>query len=332
VSGHGVKKNRVAIVAALGVCLALYVVLHIGFGTVVSAVARAGFGGFGLLSLYGLAMCPLLAAAWFVLLPGGSGYFGVFVWARMVREAAGDLLPFSHIGAIALGARAAILHGVPTPRAFASTIVDITTELLAQIAFIALGLGILSRHAPPTLFSAALVKFALIGLAMAVFAGATLLALQRYGQRLTGQIAARLLPRAAAQTGAVGAQLDAIHASRARVALSCAVHLAAWIASGAWTWIAFRLMGARVDPLSTIALEAFVGAARSAAVLVPGGFGVQEASYALLAPLLGVGPEFGLAVSFLKRARDIVLGLPILAISQAVEGRRALAGDIIDRQ
>lgn len=324
-------KWRVAIVAALGVCLALYVVVHIGFGTVASAVARTGFGGFGLLCLYGLSISPLLAAAWIVLLPGGRApYFGVFVWARMVREAAGDLLPFSHIGGIALGARATLLHGVPAPLAFASTIVDVTTELLAQIAFIALGLGVLSRHVPSTAFSASLGKFVLIGLAMAIFAGAALLALQRYGHRLTARIAARILPRAAAHTGAVGADLDAIHAKRSRVAVSCAVHLAAWIASGAGTWIAFRLMGAHVDPLSTIAVEAFVGAARSAAVLVPSGLGVQEASYALLAPLLGVGPEFGLAVSLLKRARDITLGVPILLISQAVEGRRALGGDIID--
>jgi glycosyltransferase 2 family protein len=326
-------KWRVAIVAALGVCLAVYVVFHIGFATVVSAVARAGFGGFGLLCLYGLSMSPLLAAAWIVLLPGGGGgYFGVFVWARMVREAAGDLLPFSHIGGIALGARAAILHRVPTPLAFASTIVDVTTELLAQIAFIALGLCILTRHAPSTPFSASLGRFVLIGLAMAIFGGAVLLGLQRYGHRLTAQIAARLLPRAAAHTGAVGAQLDAIHASRARVVVSCVVHLLAWIASGAGTWIAFHLMGAHVDLLFAIAVESFVGAARSAAVLVPSGLGVQEASYALLAPLLGVGPEFGLAVSLLKRARDVVLGVPILVISQAVEGRRALAGDIIDRQ
>jgi len=326
-------KWRVAIVAALGVCLGLYVVFHIGFATVVSAVARAGFGGFGLLCLYGLSMSPLLAAAWIVLLPGRGGYFGVFVWARLVREAAGDLLPFSHIGGIALGARAAILHRVPTPLAFASTIVDVTTELLAQIAFIALGLGILSRHAPSTTFSASLGRFVLIGLAMAVFGGAVLLALQRYGHRLTGQIAARLLPRAAAHTGAVGAKLDAIHASRVRLAVSCAVHLLAWIASGAGTWIAFRLIGAHVDFSSAIAVESFVGAARSAAVLVPNGWGVQEASYALLAPLLGAGPEFGLAVSLLKRARDVVLGVPVLVIWQAVEGRRALAGaDVIDSE
>jgi hypothetical protein len=46
---------------------------------------------------------------------------------------------------------------------------------------------------------------------------------------------------------------------------------------------------------------------------------------------LGVGAEFGLAVSLLKRARDIVLGVPILLISQAVEGRRMLAdAEVID--
>jgi putative membrane protein len=320
-------KWRVASVAALGICLALYLVIHTGFGTVLSAVGQVGLGGFALLCLYGLAMSPLLAAAWFVLLPRNRGrYFGALVWARMVREAASDLLPFSNIGGIALGARAAILHRVPAPLAFASTLVDVTTELLAQIAFIALGLAILSGHAPATPLSASLDKFVLLGLAMAVFAGAVLLALQRYGHRLTARIAARLLPRAAAHTAAVGAMLDAIHASRSRVALSSALHLAAWVASGTATWIAFRLMGAHVDFLFAIAVEGFVGGVRSAAVLVPGGLGVQEATYALLAPLLGVGAEFGLAVSLLKRARDIVLAVPILVISQAMEGRRVLAG------
>jgi len=325
-------KWRIAGVAALGTCLALYVVIHIGFGTVVAAVGRVGLGGFGVLCLYGLALCPLLAAAWFALLPRNGGrYFGVLVWARMVREAASDILPFSNIGGIALGARAAILHRVPAPLAFASTLVDVTTELLAQIAFIALGLAILSRHGPATQFSASLDKYVLIGLALAVIGGAVLLALQRYGHRLTSQIAARLLPRAATHTASVGAMLDAIYATRARVALSCAVHFAAWIASGTATWIAFRLMGAHVDFLLTIAVEAFVGAVRSAAVLVPSGLGVQEAAYALLAPLLGVGAEFGLAVSLLKRGRDIVLAVPILLISQAVEGRRMLAGaEVID--
>lgn len=46
---------------------------------------------------------------------------------------------------------------------------------------------------------------------------------------------------------------------------------------------------------------------------------------AVLAPLFGVGAEFGLAVSLLKRARDLALGVPILAVWHAAEGQRAFA-------
>jgi hypothetical protein len=57
---------------------------------------------------------------------------------------------------------------------------------------------------------------------------------------------------------------------------------------------------------------------------VPNGLGVQEGGYLVLAPLFGVGPEFALAISLLKRARDIAIGVPVLIVWQAMEGRRAL--------
>jgi uncharacterized membrane protein YbhN (UPF0104 family) len=64
---------------------------------------------------------------------------------------------------------------------------------------------------------------------------------------------------------------------------------------------------------------------RSATVFVPSAIGVQEAGYAALAPMFGVGPEVGLAVSLLRRARDIVVGVPVLLVWQIVEGKRAFA-------
>ena len=79
-----------------------------------------------------------------------------------------------------------------------------------------------------------------------------------------------------------------------------------------------------------IAIESLICATRSAAVFIPNALGVQEAAYAVLMPLFGVGAEFGLAVSLLKRARDIALGVPVLVIWQAVEGRRALAREPAD--
>ena len=186
-------------------------------------------------------------------------------------------------------------------------------------------LATLSVHAPRSSAAGSLTTISVIGLLLGAAACVVFLVLQRHGHRLAERLAARLLPAAVATTAAVGAELDAIYRSPARVALSAALHLAAWLASAFGIWIAFRLIGARVDIASVIAIESLICAVRSAAVAVPHALGVQEAAYTVIAPLFGVGAEFGLAVSLLKRARDIAVGIPILLIWQAVEGRRAMA-------
>ena len=321
-------KIRIVLIASLGLALALYLVAYVGLGAVFAAAVAVGWSGFAILCLYALGLFLLLGTSWYVLLPDSARTpLWVFIWARMVRDAAGEVLPFSQLGGMALGARAAILHGLSAPLSFGSMIVDVTTEMLAQIAYIALGLAILSARAPRTSFAASLTTVFVIGLIVAALAGGLFLALQRYGHRLTERLAARLLPRAVATTAAVGAALDAIYDSPARVGLSASLHLAAWIASAIGTWIGFRLIGVRVDLASVMAIESLVYATRSAAAFVPNALGVQEGAYALLAPLFGIGAEFGLAVSLLKRARDIAVGVPILLIWQAVESRRALADD-----
>jgi putative membrane protein len=321
-----VRLLRIAAVAALGLALALFLIVHTGLDAVGSAVAAVGWSGFAMLCLYMTALFPFLGWGWYVLLPKASApRYWVFVWARMVREAASDVLPFSQLGGIVLGARAAILHGVSLPWAFASTVVDLTAELLAQVAYIAIGLAMLGQQAPHIAGAAMLTRVFALGLAAAAVAGVLFVALQRRGHRMTGRLAARLLPRAVASATAVADSLDAIYASRARVALSATIHLALWLLSAVDTWIAFRLIGVRIELASVIAMESLVSAAKSAAVFIPNALGVQEASYALLAPLFGVGAEFGLAVSLLRRARDIAISVPIVLISQIAEGRRAVA-------
>src|ERR1700723_4613347 len=74
--------------------------------------------------------------------------FWVPVWGRMVRDAAANCLPFSQVGGFVFGARAVTLHGVEWHTATASTVVDVTAEFLAQLAFTCIGLGILLARAP----------------------------------------------------------------------------------------------------------------------------------------------------------------------------------------
>ena len=166
---------------------------------------------------------------------------------------------------------------------------------------------------------------ALFGVALAgVFAkenAAVLLGLMLLWDLTLGTLSRKRTPAYAA----VGASLDAIYRSPRRVVASLVLHIAGWISNAIIAWIAFRLIGSRIGLASVLAIESLVAAARSVGVLVPNALGVQEAAYTVLTPLFGAGAELGLAVSLLKRARDIVLGVPVLLAWQAAEGRRALA-------
>jgi glycosyltransferase 2 family protein len=72
-----------------------------------------------------------------------------------------------------------------------------------------------------------------------------------------------------------------------------------------------------------IAIQALLEGLRSATVFIPAAVGIQEMGYAALAPVFGFTPEIGLALALLRRARDIVVAVPVLLLWQMVEGRRA---------
>ena len=318
-------KLRLAILATVGVALTLYLVKYVGWHAVLSAVGALGFVGFGVFSLCSLLVFVLLGAAWQVLLQGpGAPRLALLVRARLVRDSGAEVLPLSQLGGIALGVRAAILQGLAAPLAAASMIVDVTTEMLAQIVYAALGVAILAARAPQNARMASVVAGSVTGLALAAVAAALFIAVQRHGGRIAARFAARLTRGAGASLTGSRKALETIYRSPARVALSVALHLAAWVANGAVVWLGFRLIGARLDLAAALAIESLVYAIRSVAVFIPNALGVQEGAYVILGPLFGVGPDLALAMSVVKRARDIAIGVPVLLLWQGAEGRRAL--------
>src|SRR5947207_14112336 len=120
--------------AVLGLALAAYFVVSVGFRSILSAMLAVGWGGFAALCFCGAALFVLLGAAWYALIPRRENPRLVnFVWSRAVRECASELLPFSQFGGIVIGARALMLRRVSASLAFASSIVDVTVEMVAQI-------------------------------------------------------------------------------------------------------------------------------------------------------------------------------------------------------
>src|SRR5215470_6408410 len=187
-------KLRFAMLAAVGVALALYLVRYVGWHAVLSAAGAIGWTGFALFCLGALALFLLLGTAWQVLLPAAlAPRLRVLIGARLVRDAAAEVLPLSQLGGIALGVRAAILQGMAAPLAAASMIADVTTEMLAQITYAACGVAILATRVPQSSRVAALISGGAIGLVLAVIAAGVFIALQRRGGRITARLATRAL-------------------------------------------------------------------------------------------------------------------------------------------
>lgn len=319
--------------AQIGLLLATIAGLAIAAGTigtvggrqVLSAMGTIGWVGMAAFVAWSGGVLALLGAAWIAVAPGQpTRRLPLFVWARTTREAATDILPFSQLGGLVVGARTLAAAGVPDRVIYASMIADLTTEMAAQLLFTLAGVAVLLlvlMHAP---VQAGIVPLALGGAAAMAALMAGFVFAQKPVLRLAGALGARLLPGSVAATDAIRGTLDAIYREPRRVILAFAFNLAAWLASAAGAWIALRFMGSAMPLWAVLTVEALIFTLRSVAFAIPGAIGVQEAAYVLVGPLFGLPPGQALALSLLKRARDIVIAVPALLAWQVGEARRAV--------
>jgi putative membrane protein len=313
-------KIGVAVGLLLGLLITVGVILHVGAAELWAAVRRVGLDGFLVFSLYSLAGFLPLGWAWWAVAPGsGSRRWLLFPWGRLVRESASDVLPFSQVGGLVVGLRAVQGQGVAEPLAVASQIVDLTTEMAAQLVYTLFGLAILAAvlsHATGAQELIWTTVLAIVGGAVMLCAFVTL---QARGLDLVGAIAGRWLKDTRERAQAIKAVLADIYARRGRLAAGVGWHAVGWLWSGAGAWLCLAFMGVHVELWKVLALESLIAAVKSVAFLTPGALGFQEGAYALVAPLFGITPEAALAVSLLRRAKDLLLGVPAMLAWQAGE-------------
>ncbi len=325
-------KYLALILTVIGLAAAIWLIGATGWQNVITGVSS--IGGLGFLSLMGWTGVNLiiLGAGWLAVAPGiPRSQLGTFAWARTTREAATDILPFSQFGGLVVGARTAIAGGIREPLVYASLIADQTTELAAQLVFTMFGVVMLALVLTDQSAAAGVLPLVLGGLAlmagiMALFAFA-----QRPVLKMAQGLAGRLLPNSVATMAALTTELDAIYAQRARVIAAFLLHLLAWVFSAAGAWVALRFMGNDMPLIDVLTIEALIFTLRTVAFAIPGGIGVQEGAYLLIGPLFGLTPSAALALSLVKRARDIAVGVPGVLLWQAFEVRALRAGAITPR-
>jgi putative membrane protein len=318
---------RIFSIVLLLIGLAISVALIVAFGAreIATAFLRVGAIGFVLFCFAHTPVVASLGLAWRLCLPTSSrARFPGMVAARLLRDAGAEVLPLSELGGFVIGARAAVLAGATSLEAAASTLLDLTTEAVAQLAFIALGLASLYSLRP----DAPMIRPAAVALAV-------LIALVVFAALFVERSARLVAPARAAirrwfilfgDTEAAFAVMGAIMRQRGALVGAFLIHLVGWLGVAAEAWLALRLLDAPISYPAALALESLLFAARSLGFFAPNALGVQEGTYALLAPLVGLNVADALALSLVKRARDIVIGAPALLLWQRAEATRLWRG------
>lgn len=285
-----------------------------GWDGVGPALVAAGWSGLAAVTLFHLLPTLLCGLAWRALLPEAPpGAAMSCVVGRWLRDSVNQLLSFLPLGGEVAGARLLMRHGIEPGIAGAATVVDLTAEVVAQAVFGLAGVAAWVVLHPDN----AVAHWGAVGLAASLPVLLGLVAAQRAGLLRV----ARLLP-AAWRAPDLHAGIEAIWASPGRLAGAFLLHLAAWFLAIGEAWLALALIGNPVTWAEALALESMIFAIRSAAFVVPAGLGVQEGGYVLLGAALGLPAEATLAVSLLKRGRELLTGLPALLAWQWLGRRR----------
>lgn len=306
------------LIAAGGAAL-IAVVAWVGVGAIGQQIWRAAWVVPLAVGIH-VTQLGLSAQAWRIVTGAIEPGFVTWWLVRWVREAVNSMLPVAQLGGNLVGVRMLARAGVPLAQGGAGVALDVAMEAASLAAFTLAGVGVLASigvgHAwlPWLAAGAAALGLGVAGLLLAHRLGALRLVEAGF-DRLAG-----LLP----------GKLSGLHSEFARLlrdrpALwrTGLLHLLAWVIGCGETWLALAAMGQAPSWQAVLVIESLGMAARNAGFMVPGALGVQEGGFVLVSGLFGIPADTAIALSMVKRARELAVGVPGLLAWQWSELRRS---------
>lgn len=124
---------------------------YAGAGAVARGFETLGVWGLLLVALVHLPVVALVGVAWWIIgrdIPGAARW--KFIAARLVRNGAAEVLPFSQLGGFTIGVRVICLTGVGLFRSALSMFSDLVVEFSAKLPYALIGLLLLLSAQPNT--------------------------------------------------------------------------------------------------------------------------------------------------------------------------------------
>ena len=254
----------------------------------------------------------LSGLAWRLLLDRAVGPLAA--WRlRIVREGVDSLLPVAQVGGEILSVGLLRRRGVPVALGGSGTALDLLVEAATLPVLVLAALGVLWVFGGGLALDSGML-LAVLGAVVLGTAGVGGFALaQRFGLiRLVEAVARRLPP--ALRVDGLNEALTARARDRRAVAGAALLHVAAWSGGALEVWLVLRALGHPVGFSAAFVIEGIGMAARGAGFAVPASLGVQEGGFVAAAALFGIAPETALALSALKRVREVVVGVAGLGL------------------
>ena len=303
----------------LGVTLLAWFIAHTDIGQLLGVFQRIGWAFLAIMAARGATIFSDCGAWRCLLPPEGRPSFWAMLPLRWIGEAINTTLPAAQIGGEVVRGRLLQQRVTAPARGAASVVVDFCLSLLAQMICTLSGFILLIRLSaatswwPAALCALAVPAFAIFSWELLV-RRRLLTAVERLAERL-GQ---RRLP---AMLRNLAGALGLLAIDRRALGLSLALHFLSWAGHIGELWLTLTLMGNPIGIAEAAMLESLSLGARSAAFLIPSGWGAQEAALMALAALTGVAPQTALALGLVKRAREFAIGLPGLLTWAMIEQR-----------
>ncbi len=331
--GQARTRRRIHPITLLLGAAGLALTVHLMDGAwpgLVRLVHAAGLGLFWVVPLR-VAALGLDARGWWNLFPGRSERPA---WPRLavlafIRDGINNILPVARVGGEMVAVRLLGQARVPMALAAASIVAETSLTLVLLMALTFAGLaGLLGRVGGTP---------AVLSMLLAAVAGSAVVAVfvvvqARIGlARAMQGVLARFFGDALAAKSAAFARFDqdvlAIYARRAGL-WRCAGWQLAGLAGGMLElWWVLRLVRVPIGLGPLFILESLLLALQNLSFVVPAALGIQEGGFVILGSALGLGMDAALLLALVRRLRQVVTGLPALAIWwwQDGRGRRVLA-------
>ncbi|MER2520722.1 MAG: flippase-like domain-containing protein [Bdellovibrionales bacterium] len=315
-----------AILGLLGLAAATGVIIWSGYDQVLGALRQAGWG-IVLASLFHLVPMLCCVIGWRGLMPGRKrpslGYFFYILW---LRASVNNLMPVARIGGEIVSVRVMVRQGVRQSLAIASTVVELTTSVAAVFVFVVLGVALFSLRISDTDLGMKLASGVLISIPMI----AAMVAVQKFGFfGMLDKIFTLMVRDRWKNFSGSAARLDRavrlMYKRRARVLACFFWQFMSWVTGTFEVWLALYFLGHPLGLAECFMIESLIQASTSAAFMVPGALGVQEAGFLVFGRMLGLSPEIATALAVIRRCRDLLLYVPGLIAWQIQEGKWMLS-------